>query len=111
MDDPTLEPPTIEMVVDRVVRRLHLFAKAGLALAALFALLGGVIARAITKDVKDEVADLRTELQSKAKVEERLIQVVELAVIAVVEPDSTARAEAINELHRRRRVAAIGEGP
>lgn len=103
------DPPTIEEVVDRAVRRLHLFGKAALTIAACFTLAGGWIAHAITADVKGDVTALRYDFRQKAALDsvrfERMIEVVELAVIAVVEPDSSAaRAEAIGELRRRRRV-------
>ena len=81
-------------------------------LAAVAAVVGGttaVVVRWATADVRGEVADLHAEVVVRASSDsvrfERVMQVVELAVVALVEPDtSTERHAAIAELRRRRHV-------
>lgn len=100
--------------VDIIASRLKLYAATLLAVGALVGVATTGAIRWVTKDVQQEVAQTRAELrafaanqQHKAAADssrmERVLSIVELAVVALVEPDgSEEQRSAVAELRRRR---------
>lgn len=103
---------------DAVARRLRLYAGAILSVGAVLALLTAATVRWVTKEVRAEVTQTRADLrnfivEARAKADadsvrfERVLDVVELAVVALVEPDgSEEQKSAVAELRKRRRVTS-----
>jgi hypothetical protein len=86
-----------------------MYAKAVIVVATLIAGSASLFMRAVTADVQAEIRDVREDLRLRAAADsirfERVVEVVEFAVIAIVEPaGSDERAAAIGELRRRRHV-------
>ena len=102
--------------VDGVIQRIRLYGSTVLVIVAVVTLATGFVVREVTKDVRSdlravraEVSNLSTNQNTRAGADsarfERVMQVVELAVIAIVEPDgSEEQRGAVYELRRKRRV-------
>jgi|KBSSwiStaDraftv2_1062776.scaffolds.fasta_scaffold103010_5 hypothetical protein len=104
------EPVVPQTPLDRQVARVGLYARAIIGVGAVLAGSAGLFVRAVTSDVKAEIREVRMDLRAREVADsvrfERIVEVVEYAVIAIVEPaTSEERAMAIAELKRRRRVA------
>lgn len=111
------EPP-----FDKIARRVNLYAGALLSLASACALVAVLAAQAVSKateDLRTEAATSRARLEArlealasehraKSRADsirfERTLAVVELAVVALVEPESEDGRSAVAELRRRRHV-------
>lgn len=103
-------------VVDSIASRMKLYAGTILAVGTVVALTAGGVVRLVTKDVRDEVAQTRVELRqfidsNERRVTadsirfERVLEVVELAVVALVEPDgSDEQRGAVAALRSRRTI-------
>lgn len=108
--------PENEKPVDSFVERVKLYGSTILIMAAVVAMATGFVVREVTKDVRSDLRGLRAEVSNLSTNQnwragadsirfERVMQVVELAVIAIVEPDgSDEQRSAITELRRKRRV-------
>jgi len=100
--------------VDGIAARLKLYAGTIIAVCAAVAMAAGGIVNYVTKDVRDEVAQTRVELREFVLANERrvaadsarferVLEVVELAVVALVEPDgSDEQRGAVAALRSRR---------
>jgi len=104
----TESPPVSPL--DKQVARVGSYARMVLAVAAVVMGASSLFVNAVTSDVKAEIRQVRDDLRSRAVADsarfERIVEVVEFAVIAIVEPaGSPERTTAIAELKRRRRVA------
>jgi hypothetical protein len=105
-----------EAPADGFVARVKLYASTILVLSAVVTLATGFVVREVTKEVRADVKAVRAEMtgighaQAERAVAdsmrfERVMQVVELAVIAIVEPEgSDEQRSAVSELRRRRHV-------
>ena len=102
--------------VDSIAARLKLYAGTMLLVGTLVGILTAATVQWVTKDVRAEVMRTRADLRDfvngqrlKAYADsarfERVLDIVELAVVALVEPEgSTEQRSAVAELRRRRYV-------
>lgn len=94
------------------VEKVRLWGTAFLTLCAVVTILGGILVQFVTNDVKKDIQAIRTDLRDFAANTharevadsvrfERVLGIVELAVVAIVEPsNSPERSEAVAELRR-----------
>lgn len=97
--------------------RVRLWGTAILAAAGVFTLLGSVAIKFATNDIRSDLRDLHDDVRAFSNAVkaqqyadsvrfERVIEVVEVAVVAIVEPsDSPARNEAVAKLRRKQGLA------
>jgi hypothetical protein len=114
--DQHAEPLDPKPALDEVARRTTLYVGAILSVITLAAIVTTATVRAVTNDVnielaktRAEVAATRNEVRVRAAADsarfERVMSVVELAVVALVEPaGSEDQKAAVVELRRRRQV-------
>ena len=102
--------------IDTIAQRLKLYAGTVLLVGSLIAALTTLAVRWATRDVRAEVAAARSEVRALARVQqerasadslrfERVLDIVELAVGALVEPEgSDEQRRAVADLRARRHV-------
>ena len=105
--------------VDSIAKRLRLWAGAIITTGALIAGITALAVKWVTRDVREEIATTRLELKTywmreaaQAKADsirfDRGMEVLELAVIALVEADGAEeQRRAVEELRRRRRYVRL----
>jgi len=109
-----------DIPMDKAAKRVALYAGAILAVASVVALVttvnAGYVNRYVLSDVKQSITEARNEIRAvrsefrlRAEADsirfERVMEVVELAVVALVEePGSDEQRSAVTELRQRRRV-------
>ena len=104
---------------DNIVKRIRLWVGAAVLLVGVFTGVGATVVARSTSDVRtalsnthDDLARLAYQQDARAEVDslrfERAMEVLELAVVAIVEPDgSVDQKGAIDELKRRRHIADV----
>lgn len=101
---------------DAIARRIWLHLSTLVLLAGIVSTVSAFAVRAMTRTVRQDIAEMRVELQSLSSLQReravadsarfvRLVEVVELATAALAEPEgSLEQRSAIAEIRRRRHV-------